>query len=144
MSKALIKCQREDGFWNVSLHDPTNYGGPETSGTALFVYGMAWGIRNGILDAKTYEEPMIRAWNAIVEKAVHPNGFLGYMQGTGKILQQANLSLTIVSPTLRTMGSDVYSWPAQSSTSCRHRYSIPNETRHLYIARARSEYHRFR
>ena len=60
MSKALIKCQREDGFWNVSLHDPTNYGGPETSGTALFVYGMAWGIRNGILDAKTYEEPMIR------------------------------------------------------------------------------------
>ena len=68
----------------MSLHDPTNYGGPETSGTALFVYGMAWGIRNGILDAKTYEEPMLRAWNAIVEKAIHPNGFLGYMQGTGK------------------------------------------------------------
>ena len=84
MSKALIKCQREDGFWNVSLHDPTNYGGPETSGTALFVYGMAWGIRQGILDADTYTEPMVRAWNAIVEKAVHPNGFLGYMQGTGK------------------------------------------------------------
>ena len=84
MSKALIKCQREDGFWNVSLHDPTNYGGPETSGTALFVYGMAWGIRHGILDANTYMEPMVRAWNAIVEHAVHPNGFLGYMQGTGK------------------------------------------------------------
>ena len=42
MSKALKKCQREDGFWNVSLHDPTNFGGKETSGTALFVYGMAW------------------------------------------------------------------------------------------------------
>ena len=27
MSKALKKCQREDGFWNVSLHDPTNFGG---------------------------------------------------------------------------------------------------------------------
>lgn len=43
MSKALKQCQREDGFWNVSLHDPTNFGGKETSGTALFVYGMSWG-----------------------------------------------------------------------------------------------------
>ena len=36
MSKALKQCQREDGFWNVSLHDPSNFGGKETSGTALF------------------------------------------------------------------------------------------------------------
>ena len=47
MSKAIKKCQRKDGFWNVSLHDETNFGGKETSGTALFVYGMAWGVRNG-------------------------------------------------------------------------------------------------
>ncbi len=40
MSKALKKCQREDGFWNVSLHDPTNFGGKETSGTALLY--MEW------------------------------------------------------------------------------------------------------
>ena len=49
MSKALKKCQREDGFWNVSLHDPTNFGGKETSGTALFVYGMAFGGREGFV-----------------------------------------------------------------------------------------------
>ena len=30
-----------DGFWNVSMHDESNFGGKETSGTALFVYGMA-------------------------------------------------------------------------------------------------------
>ena len=24
MSKAIKLCQREDGFWNVSLHDPGN------------------------------------------------------------------------------------------------------------------------
>ena len=52
MSKALKKCQRKDGFWNVSLHDETNFGGKETSGTALFVYGMAWGVRKGLLDKK--------------------------------------------------------------------------------------------
>ena len=51
MSKALKKkCQRTDGFWNVSLHDAGNYGGKETTGTALFVYGMAWGVRNELLD----------------------------------------------------------------------------------------------
>ena len=33
MSKAIKKCQRKDGFWNVSLHDETNFGGKETSGT---------------------------------------------------------------------------------------------------------------
>lgn len=45
MSKAIKNCQRTDGFWNVSMHDESNFGGKETSGTALFVYGMAWGIR---------------------------------------------------------------------------------------------------
>lgn len=84
MSKALKKCQRKDGFWDVSLHDPTNFGGKETTGTSLFVYGMAWGIRNGILDKKEYLPVVLNAWNAMVKDAVHPNGFLGYVQGTGK------------------------------------------------------------
>ena len=42
MSKAIKACQREDGFWNVSLHDPNHFGGKELTGTSLFVYGMAW------------------------------------------------------------------------------------------------------
>ncbi|WP_321334092.1 glycoside hydrolase family 88 protein [uncultured Bacteroides sp.] len=84
MSRALKECQRKDGFWNVSLHDPTNFGGKETSGTSLFVYGMCWGIRNGILDRKEYLPVAVKAWNAMVKEAVHPDGFLGYVQGTGK------------------------------------------------------------
>lgn len=84
MSKALVPVQREDGFWNVSLHDPTHFGGKETSGTALFVYGMAYGINNGILDKKTYLPAVLKAWNAMVTEAVHENGFLGYLQSTGK------------------------------------------------------------
>lgn len=85
MSKALKKCQRKDGFWNVSLHDESNFGGKETSGTALFVYGMAWGVRNGVLDRDEYLPVLLKAWNAIVTEAVHPDdGFLGYVQGTGK------------------------------------------------------------
>lgn len=84
MCKALAKCQRKDGFWNVSLHDESNFGGKETSGTALFVYGMAWGIRNGLLDRDTYLPVVTKAWNAIVNEAIHPDGYIGYVQGTGK------------------------------------------------------------
>lgn len=84
MSKALKKCQRKDGFWNVSLHDESNYGGKETSGTSLFVYGMAWGIRKGYLNKEEYMPIVIKAWNSLVKDCVHDNGFLGYVQGTGK------------------------------------------------------------
>lgn len=84
MAKALAKVQRDDGFWNVSLHDPTNYGGKETTGTAMFVYAITWGINNGILSKKKYQPVVIKAWNAMVNEALHPSGFLGYVQGTGK------------------------------------------------------------
>ena len=45
---------------------------------------MAWGVNNGILDADTYVPVIGKAWNAMVKDAVHENGFLGYVQGTGK------------------------------------------------------------
>lgn len=84
MSEALKKCQREDGFWNVSLHDPDHFGGKELTGTSLFVCGMAWGINQGLLDRTEYLPIVEKAWNAMVKDAVHKNGFLGYVQGTGK------------------------------------------------------------
>lgn len=84
MAKSLIQLQRADGFWNVSLHDSTHFGGKELTGTALFTYAMAWGINNGYLDKKTYLPVVVKAWNAMVKEAVHADGKLGYMQGTGK------------------------------------------------------------
>lgn len=83
MAEALVPLQRPDGFWNVSLHDPNNFGGPELTGTAFFTYGMAWGIRKGLLDKKKYKPIVAKAWHGLAA-AVHPNGFLGYVQGTGK------------------------------------------------------------
>jgi rhamnogalacturonyl hydrolase YesR len=84
MVDALVACQREDGFWNVSLLDPSNFGGKELTGTSLFVYGITWGINNGILDRGRYLPVVQKAWKGLVEDCVHPNGFLGYVQGTGK------------------------------------------------------------
>lgn len=84
MMKALLPIQRADGFWNASLHDPANFGGKELTGTSLFVYGMAYGINNNLLDRKTYLPVITKAWNAAIKECVHDNGFLGYVQGTGK------------------------------------------------------------
>lgn len=84
MAKALKACQREDGFWNCSLHDPNNFGGKETSGTALFIYGIGYGIRTGILSRSEYYPVIEKAWNAIVKDAIHKNGYIGFVQGTGK------------------------------------------------------------
>ena len=83
MSEALLRCQRADGYWNVSLLSPVTYGGPEMTGTALFLYGMSWGIQQGILKAEKYRPACDKAWKAL-SATVHPNGFLGYNQGTGK------------------------------------------------------------
>ncbi|MNY57618.1 Glycosyl Hydrolase Family 88 [compost metagenome] len=45
---------------------------------------MAWGINKGILDEKTYRPVVEKAWIAMSNEAIHPSGFLGFMQGTGK------------------------------------------------------------
>ncbi|MCV9387354.1 glycoside hydrolase family 88 protein [Reichenbachiella sp. ABR2-5] len=84
MLNALVKVQREDGFWNASLHDPTNYGGKEATGTSLFVYGMAWGLNNNLIDSATYYPVVVKGWNALLEESLHDDGFLGYVQSTGK------------------------------------------------------------
>lgn len=84
MSAALLRCQRSDGLWNPSLVCPANYGGKELTGSALFLCGMSWGIRQGLLSAQDYRSACDRAWNAMMTDCIHPDGFLGYVQGTGK------------------------------------------------------------
>lgn len=85
MSSALKACQRpEDGLWNPSLVSYADFGGKEATGTSLFLYGMAWGIRKGILKEKKYKSVCDRAWEGLVRDCVHSNGFLGWVQGTGK------------------------------------------------------------
>ena len=84
LSKAVVPLQRQDGFWNVSLHDANHFGGKEASGTALFVYGMTWGVNNGILDKAAFLGPIEKGWQAISKESIQPNGFLGYIQSTGK------------------------------------------------------------
>jgi unsaturated rhamnogalacturonyl hydrolase len=83
MARSLLKTQRTDGFWNVNLADPAHLPGPETSGTAMFAYGLAYAIRTGVIDRATYLPIAAKAWNGMVATAVHADGFLGFVQGVG-------------------------------------------------------------
>jgi rhamnogalacturonyl hydrolase YesR len=91
MAKSIIAVQRSDGFWNESLLDPNHCAtiglagqdGPETSGTTFFTYGLAWGIRKGLLDAATCGPALQKAWNGLSTIALQSSGLLGYTQSTG-------------------------------------------------------------
>jgi len=80
MSARLVTLQGVEGYWPVSLLDPG--GPPETSGTAFFVYGLAWGINEGLLSSAEYGPSVQRGWNAL-ERAVQPDGRLGWVQQVG-------------------------------------------------------------
>lgn len=83
MAVSLLVLQRPDGFWNVDLANPFDHPGPETSGTALFTYGLAWGVNNGLLPARFFTPTVQRAWHAMSTTALQPAGLLGYVQGLG-------------------------------------------------------------
>ncbi|MFF1659300.1 glycoside hydrolase family 88 protein [Streptomyces sp. NPDC058255] len=80
---AAARVQRTDGFWNVNLADPAHLPGPETSGTSFFLYGTAYAVRARLVDRSAYLPVAARAWYGLVSTAVHPDGFLGYVQNVG-------------------------------------------------------------
>lgn len=82
MTDAIVATQQADGLWRPSLLDPTAVPDGETSGSGLFVYGLAWGINQGLLDASKYLPAASRGWTAMVGK-VHDDGKLGAVQPIG-------------------------------------------------------------
>jgi rhamnogalacturonyl hydrolase YesR len=82
MAAKLITLQGDAGYWPVSLLSGDRHPVPETSGTGFFVYGLAWGVNHGILDAATYQDSINRGWAALT-RAVHADGKLGWVQRIG-------------------------------------------------------------
>jgi rhamnogalacturonyl hydrolase YesR len=78
MAGRLVELQKPDGYWAPSLLAPED-SPPETSGTAFFTYGLAWGINAGILDRARFEPAARKGWAALL-RAVQPDGKLGYVQ----------------------------------------------------------------
>lgn len=78
MAARLATLQKPDGYWSPSLLAPEN-SPPESSGTAFYTYGMAWGVKAGLLDRGTYEPVARRGWDALV-RSLQPDGRLGWVQ----------------------------------------------------------------
>ncbi|MBT5170354.1 MAG: hypothetical protein HOI15_11615 [Opitutales bacterium] len=66
MASTLKACQQADGFWRPNLADPLDYDMNESSGTAFFTYGIAWGINNGILPGENYLPIVRKGWSSLV------------------------------------------------------------------------------
>lgn len=78
MAARLKALQKPDGYWAPSLLAPEG-SPPETSGTAFYTFGLAWGINAGLLPRAEYEPAVRRGWAAL-KRAIQPDGRLGYVQ----------------------------------------------------------------
>lgn len=65
MAKALKACQSEEGFWYPNLADSDYVRLKETSGTSFFIYGLAYGVNNGILDKNEFMPVIEKAWSSV-------------------------------------------------------------------------------
>lgn len=82
MSATVLALQGNDGLWRSGLLDPASYALPEVSGSAFFTYAMAWGVNKNILDRKTYQPAVARAWSGLLQH-VYEDGRLGCIQQVG-------------------------------------------------------------
>lgn len=82
MADRLVELQQEDGNWRSSLLDQNAHPVPESSGTGLILFALAWGLNNDILEGEEYHQSVKLGWKALVD-AVQPPGKLGWVQQVG-------------------------------------------------------------
>jgi unsaturated rhamnogalacturonyl hydrolase len=82
MAEKLKSIQNADGLWQPGLLGGSAYPLPEVSGSAFFVYGMAWGINRGILKRAEYLPVVRKGWAGLLTH-VYADGRLGSIQPIG-------------------------------------------------------------
>ena len=78
----VAQLQQPDGLWRSSLLDPGAYPGGESSGSGFYIYAMAWGINNKVLDRDKYLPIVKKAWTGL-NTLVHQDGMVGWTQPIG-------------------------------------------------------------
>jgi unsaturated rhamnogalacturonyl hydrolase len=79
MASRIASLQSDDGLWRPGLLDPKAHSLPEVSGSALFIYGLAWGVNHGILDRKKYLPVVQAGWKGLLSH-IYTDGRLGSIQ----------------------------------------------------------------
>lgn len=83
MAETVSMTQQPEGYWTRSIMDAEFAPGAETSGTALFAYGLIWGVNNGFLDQSKYLPVIKKAWNYLENVSLQTEGSIGYVQPIG-------------------------------------------------------------
>lgn len=82
MSEKIVSLQGDNGLWSPGLLDAADYPLPENSGSAFFVYALAWGINHHVLDPKKYGPVVAKGWKGLVAH-IYQDGRLGSIQPIG-------------------------------------------------------------
>jgi rhamnogalacturonyl hydrolase YesR len=82
MAAKVVECQQPDGLWRASLLDPASYPLKEASGSGFYVYALAWGVNQGLLDRERYGAAALLGWKGLVS-CVAPDGRLTHVQPVG-------------------------------------------------------------
>lgn len=83
LATRLAELQSDDGAWGPSLLNATGYTVPETTGTANFAYGIAYGINAKLLPPKPYLAVVEKAWRWLSTVALQPSGYVSFCQPGG-------------------------------------------------------------
>jgi hypothetical protein len=63
MARPIVRLQGPDGWWRTVLDDET---APiDRSASALYVYGLTWGLNSGLLSFNEGEAAALRGWDAL-------------------------------------------------------------------------------
>ncbi|MFG6687754.1 glycoside hydrolase family 88 protein [Mariniflexile sp. HNIBRBA6329] len=109
MAQALKECQSEEGFWYPNLADPDDVHLKETSGTSFFLYGLAYGVNNGLLDKDEFTPVIRKGWKSVCD-AVSAEGKVqwGQLVGDRPINLSADDSHEYVTGTFLLAASEIY------------------------------------
>ncbi|MGC3968037.1 MAG: glycoside hydrolase family 88 protein [Pirellulales bacterium] len=80
--RALLPHQDHTGMWHQVIDKPESYA--EFTSTAMITYAMVRGVREGRLDAETFDPPIRRAWEALKSRIAADGTLIDVCTGTGK------------------------------------------------------------
>ena len=82
LAARVAELQGSDGLWRPGLLDAGHYPLPEVSGSAFFIYAIAWGVNHHLLDRSKYEPIIAKGWAGLIAH-IYEDGRLGCIQPIG-------------------------------------------------------------
>ena len=87
MMAALLANQAADGLWRQLIDHPDAW--TESSGSAMFGFAIARGVKRGLLTGSAYKRAWRKAWKALTVRVGADGRLAGICVGTGQSLDAA-------------------------------------------------------